>query len=52
MGMNKVGTVGILLKAKQVGLITEFRPEIERLQRQGFSLSQTMIDAALRQANE
>lgn len=52
MGMNKVGTVGILLKAKQIGLITKFRPEIERLQRQGFSLSQTVIDAALRQANE
>ncbi len=52
MGMNKIGTLGILLKAKQVGLVTALRPEIDRLRQQGFSISQDVIDAVLQQANE
>lgn len=43
---------GILLKAKQMGLLPAIRPDIERLHRQGFSLSQTVIDAVLQQAKE
>ncbi len=52
LGLNKIGTVGILLKAKQVGLIAEIRPELDRLRTEGFSLSQRVIDAVLRQADE
>ncbi len=52
LGLKKIGTVGILLKAKQVGLLSLIRPELEQLHRQGFSLSQAVIDAALQQANE
>lgn len=52
LGLDKIGTVGILLKAKQVGLLPEIRPEVERLRRQGFSLSQGVVDAILQQANE
>jgi len=52
LGLNKVGTVGILLKAKQVGLLPGIGPDLERLQKQGFSLSQTVVDAVLRQAGE
>jgi predicted nucleic acid-binding protein len=33
LGLQKIGTIGILLKAKQVGLLSAVRPEIERLQR-------------------
>ncbi|RME81324.1 MAG: DUF3368 domain-containing protein [Caldilineae bacterium] len=50
--MKKIGTVGVLLKAKQVGLLSAIRPEIEQLHQQGFRLSQTVIDAVLLQANE
>jgi predicted nucleic acid-binding protein len=52
MGINKIGTVGILLKAKQVGLVPAIRPEIEKLRQHGFSISQDVIDAVLQQAHE
>lgn len=52
MGLNKIGTLGILLKAKQTGLLGAIRPEIEKLQQQSFSMSQDVIDAVLKQANE
>jgi predicted nucleic acid-binding protein len=47
-----IAQVGILLKAKQVGLVPLLRPELKELQQQGFSLSQTVMDSALRQAGE
>jgi predicted nucleic acid-binding protein len=52
MGLKKIGTAGILLKAKQVGLLPAVRPELEQLRQRGFSISQPVIDAVLRQANE
>jgi predicted nucleic acid-binding protein len=52
LGLDKIGTVGILLKAKQIGLLPQIRPEVERLRRQGFSLSQRVVDAVLQQADE
>ncbi len=52
LGLQKIGTVGILLKAKQVGLIVELRPESDLLSERGFGVSQGVIDAVLRQANE
>jgi predicted nucleic acid-binding protein len=52
MGLKKIGTAGILLKAKQVGLLPAVRPELEQLRQRGFSISQPVIDAVLQQANE
>jgi len=52
LGLNKIGTLGILLKAKQIGLLSVIKPDIEKLHQQGFSLSQTVIDTILHQANE
>ena len=52
LGLPKIGTVGILLKAKQVGLLSAIKPDLERLRLDGFSLSQSVIDAVLEQANE
>jgi hypothetical protein len=52
MGIRKIGTLGILLKAKQVGLLPAIQPEIEKLQQQSFSMSQEIIAAILREANE
>lgn len=48
----KIGTVGILLKAKQVGLLSEVRPSLERLRAQGFSISESVMRAVLEQAGE
>ncbi len=52
MNLNKVGTVGLLLKGKQVGFLPEIGPHLEMLRRQGFSLSRVVIESTLRQANE
>lgn len=52
LNIQKIGTVGILLKAKEAGLIPIIRPDLERLRRQSFSISQSVVDAVLRQANE
>jgi len=52
MGINRIGTLGILLKAKQAALLTAIQPEIEKLRQQGFSISQAVMDAVLQQANE
>ena len=52
LGLKKIGTLGILLKAKQEGLLSAIRPDLEKLQQQSFSISQDVIDAVLREANE
>lgn len=52
LDLNHIGTLGILLKAKQIGLLDQVKPEIEKLQTTSFRLSQTVIDAVLKQANE
>ena len=52
LGLKKIGTLGVLLKAKQLGLLSVIRADIEQLHRQGFSISQGVIDEVLRQANE
>ena len=52
LGLQKIGTVGILLKAKEMDYIKTLRPELNRLRENGFSISQRVIDAVLEQANE
>lgn len=52
LGINKIGTLGILLKAKETGLISHIRPELEKLQKHGFSISQTVIESVLKQSKE
>ena len=52
LGMKKIGTVGLLLRAKHIGLIPALRPELEQLHQRGFSISPAVIDAVLRQAQE
>lgn len=48
----KIGTLGILLKAKNVGILESIRQDLEQLRTKGFSISQTVIDAVLEQAQE
>lgn len=52
LGVKKIGTLGILLQAKQLGLLPTIRPAVETLYQQGFSLSQPVIDAVFQQAGE
>ena len=48
----KIGTVGVLLKAKELKLIPKIRPELEALQENGFSLSHFVLETVVRQAGE
>jgi len=52
LNIPKIGTLGILLKAKQLGLINSLRLEIENLQNIGFGISQALIDQILETAGE
>jgi predicted nucleic acid-binding protein len=52
LGLPKIGTLGILLKAKQANLIPNIQPEIVKLRENSISLSQHVIEAVLRQAGE
>ncbi len=51
-GIRLTGTLGILLDAKQAGLLEEIAPLLERLQALGFRLSQGTKAAVLRIAGE
>jgi hypothetical protein len=52
LNIPKIGTLGILLKAKQLELIPLLRPEIEELQKSGFSISPSIVEAVLDMAGE
>jgi predicted nucleic acid-binding protein len=52
LSLQKLGTAGILLMAKRAGLLPAIKPYLERLRRQGFGLSQSVIDMTLDQAKE
>lgn len=50
--MRKIGTIGILLKAKETGHIESVGNELTLLREKGFSISQYVVDLVLQQANE
>ena len=52
LGIPKIGTLGLLLKAKHVGLLPALRPELERLQHEGFRMSVAVWEAVLREVQE
>jgi len=52
LNIPKIGTVGILLKAKQLGLVSNLKVELESLQKSGFSISQLVIEEVLKMAGE
>jgi len=52
LGLEKIGTLGLLLRAKELGLMPAIRPEIERLGETGFSISDRLVAEVLRTAGE
>lgn len=52
IGVLVIGTVGLLLKAKERGLLATVRPEIDALERNGFYLGPELKREALRLAGE
>ena len=52
VGLTVKGTIGILLEAKQTGLIDVIKPLLIRLQDNGMHLSESLINNALQDAGE
>jgi predicted nucleic acid-binding protein len=51
-GLRTMGVAGFLLAAKQKGLVQEIRPLLEELLKNGFRLSQTLMETVLKRAGE
>lgn len=52
-GLPVIGTLGILLRAKQLGLCAQIKPLLERLQQEiGFFISASLLQKVLLQAQE
>ena len=52
LGLTVIGTLGILLKAKQNGLILSLRPVLEQIKQTDFRITATLIKAILFDAGE
>jgi predicted nucleic acid-binding protein len=47
LGLPVTGTLGVLLKAKNEGMINAFAEDLQKLQRSGFWLSQKLVNTLL-----
>jgi predicted nucleic acid-binding protein len=52
LGVRTIGTLGILLKAKELGLLQTMRPEVDKLRARGFRLSRHVYEDVLHMAGE
>jgi len=52
LNLQFTGTLGIILKAKNVGLITSVKPIFQKIQQTNFRFSQKVLDEIYRLANE
>ena len=52
LGIPKIGTLGVLLKARQAAFIPTLRPKIARLRELGFSVSDSVVTSILAAAGE
>ena len=52
IGLSFKGTVGVLIEAKEEGLIDEIKPLLIALKENGIYLSESVITDALREAGE
>ena len=50
--LQVVGSVGILIRAKQIGLIPAVRPILEEMIQRGIRYSQRFVDSILREIGE
>jgi predicted nucleic acid-binding protein len=52
LDLNFTGTLGIFLKAKEVGLVKKIKPSILRIQNTNFRFSKDTVEAILKAAQE
>lgn len=51
-GLKITGTIGLLIKAKQKGLVQQIKPMIAQLKEKGIWLSDSLVQQALKLSNE
>jgi predicted nucleic acid-binding protein len=51
-GLEVAGTVGVLLRAKRLGILNEIKPSLEIMRDRGIWLSNRLVEFALHEANE
>lgn len=52
LGIRMIGTLGVLIRAKQSGFIAAVHPLLDELTEQGFHISSSLFDYVLQQVNE
>ncbi len=52
LNVRRIGTVGLLRRAKRAGLIDKLRPQLEALQASGIYIRQALVDAVLKDVGE
>jgi predicted nucleic acid-binding protein len=52
LDIPRIGTLGILLKAKELGLIAAVKPHLDKLRSRGFRLTRLVYKATLARAGE
>lgn len=52
LGLKVAGTIGILLRAKKLGLISNLKAELDKLEETGFRISKSLQEEVLRAAGE
>lgn len=52
LNIKRIGTIGLLLRAKRLGLLENIRPLINALVENGIYIRQELIDAVLKDAGE
>ena len=52
LGLRRIGTVGLLRRAKKAGLIPAIKPHLDALMANGIYIHRTLIDAVLKDQGE
>jgi predicted nucleic acid-binding protein len=52
LGLQAIGTIGLLLKARNLGLVGPMRPLLKQLQQEGFYISESLLEFVLQRANK
>src|SRR5438045_2888389 len=52
LNLNFTGTLGLFLKAKQLGIIADIKPLLEKIQKTNFRFSESILKDILKEANE
>ena len=52
LGLSVTGTLGVIIRAKNTGLIQSIKPYLERIRETNFRISEELEQIALKEANE